>query len=269
VLVRLDQTIGTLLTGLDRLVGPDNYVVALSADHGVSPVPERAVVLGLDGGRVPVAAITSAIEDALRATLGPAQGQAQGQASVAKYVAHVTNSDVYLQPGVFERMADNPAALAAVRHALRAVPGVLDVYTRDRIEADRFDDDPIGRRLAHSFVPDRSGDLMVVLKPYWLTGAGGTSHGTPYGFDTRVPILMMGKGIVPGEYLQPATPADVAPTLAFLAGITLPRAQGRVLIEAIGANGPNTANTASGAGATGASRQSSAAPAPGQVSGRR
>ena len=64
--------------------------------------------------------------------------------------------------------------------------------------------------------------------------ASGTTHGSAYGYDTRVPLLLMGSRITAGEYLQAASPADIAPTLAYLAGITLPRAQGRVLVEALG-----------------------------------
>jgi predicted AlkP superfamily pyrophosphatase or phosphodiesterase len=223
VLVRLDRTLGDFFSGLDRLVGAGNYTVALSADHGVSPIPERAAADGLDAGRVSSSAVTGAIDDALRRSLG-----------VERSVARFMNPDIYLEPGVFDRMIASPAAVAAVQRALKAVPGVLEVYTRDRVAANQYDDDPIGRRLAHSYYPGRSGDLTVLLKPYWLLGGGaGTSHGTPYAFDTRVPVLLMGKGIAPGEYLAPASPTDVAPTLAFLAGVTLPRAQGRVLSEAL------------------------------------
>jgi hypothetical protein len=76
---------------------------------------------------------------------------------------------------------------------------------------------------------------MIVPRPYWMVQAAGTSHGTGHGYDTRVPVLLMGAGIARGEYLTPASPTDVAPTLALLAGVTLSRAQGRVLAEAIAA----------------------------------
>jgi hypothetical protein len=67
----------------------------------------------------------------------------------------------------------------------------------------------------------------------WVDGETGTSRGTPYGYDVRVPLFLFGKGIAAGEYLDAASPTDVAPTLAFVAGITLPRSDGRVLMEAI------------------------------------
>jgi hypothetical protein len=87
----------------------------------------------------------------------------------------------------------------------------------------------------------RSGDMLIVPKAYWLmdeTPAGkardyGTGHGTPYGYDQHVPVLLMGYGIQPGEYHGAITPADIAPTLAALCGITLAPRDGRVLGEAL------------------------------------
>src|SRR5262249_33874581 len=148
-------------------------------------------------------------------------------------VARVMNSEVYLKPGVADRLTALPAAEAAVRAAVLAVPGVLSIYTRAEIAANRFDDDPIGRRLARGYYPGRSGDLFVVPRPAWMVQAAGTSHGTGHGYDTRVPILLMGAGIRAGEYLAPSSPTDVAPTLGLLAGVTLARAQGRLLAEAL------------------------------------
>jgi arylsulfatase A-like enzyme len=108
------------------------------------------------------------------------------------------------------------------------------VITRDQIESAAGSSDALLRRLAYGYAADRSGDLMVIPKPYWLIGGGtGTNHGTGYDYDARVPLLLMGKGIARGEYATEATPADIAPTLASLAGITLRRADGRVLREAL------------------------------------
>jgi hypothetical protein len=86
---------------------------------------------------------------------------------------------------------------------------------------------------ARSHLSGRSGDLTVVYQPYWVDSETGTSHGTPYGYDVRVPLFLFGKGIEPGEYLDRASPTDIAPTLAFLCGVTLSRSDGRVLREAV------------------------------------
>jgi predicted AlkP superfamily pyrophosphatase or phosphodiesterase len=222
VLVRLDRTLGVLFSRLDRAVGSANYTVALTADHGVAPIPERAASAGLDAGRTTTAVILQTIERILN-ELGP-----------GKHVAALTHLDVYLEPGIMERLRTRPAVVAALRQALRAVPGVQTTFTRDEIESARGSSDALLRRLAYGHDPDRSGDLVVVPKPYWLIGGStGSSHGTGYDYDARVPLLLMGKGIARGEYASAASPADVAPTLAFLAGITLPRVDGRVLDEAL------------------------------------
>ena len=87
----------------------------------------------------------------------------------------------------------------------------------------------------------RSGDLFIVPKPYWLmdsTPQGkarsyGTGHGTPYNYDQHVPILLMGFGIQAGEYHGEVTPADIAPTLASLCGVTLSSHDVHVLAQAL------------------------------------
>jgi len=67
-----------------------------------------------------------------------------------------------------------------------------------------------------------------------------TTHGIAYQYDARVPVFLAGLGIKPGEYLSAATPADIAPTLAFLAGIELSASEGRVLVEALAPLPPST-----------------------------
>jgi predicted AlkP superfamily pyrophosphatase or phosphodiesterase len=222
VLGRLDRTLGVLFSRLDRSVGSGNYTVALTADHGVAPIPERAMSAGLDAGRTTTALIVQTIERVLD-ELGP-----------GKHVAALAHFDVYLEPGIMQRLRAQPAVVSALREALRAVPGVQTVITRDEIESADGSSDALLRRLAYGYDPDRSGDLVVVPKPYWLLGGStGSNHGTGYDYDARVPLLLMGKGIARGEYTTEASPADVAPTLAFLAGVALPRVDGRVLHEAL------------------------------------
>jgi len=70
-------------------------------------------------------------------------------------------------------------------------------------------------------------------RSYWITSSSTSTHGTGHRYDTHVPVILFGQGIRKGEYLQPSSPLDLAPTLAFLTGITLPEAMGRVLTEAL------------------------------------
>ncbi|HKS09839.1 MAG TPA: hypothetical protein VJS13_09855, partial [Pyrinomonadaceae bacterium] len=95
--------------------------------------------------------------------------------------------------------------------------------------------DPVERRVVHGFFPARSGDVVIVAEPYKYLGDTITAtHGSPYTYDTHVPTIIMGAGIIPGRYLEAASPADIAPTLSALLHITAPSsATGRVLLEAI------------------------------------
>jgi predicted AlkP superfamily pyrophosphatase or phosphodiesterase len=222
VLLRLDRTLGTLFDGLDAFVGADNYVVALSADHGVPPIPERAVAEGLPAGRTSVSDIVAVIEKSLSADFGAGP-------HVNKYV----HTEAYLHQEVAGRLAKSPDAVAHLRAALGAVPGVAGLFTAAELESTPSGDPSIRGRYARSHVPGRSGDVTVVYAPYWIDDKTGTSHGTPYSYDARVPIFLMGFGIRAGEYLTTASPVDIAPTLAFLAGVTLPHTDGRVLKEAL------------------------------------
>ena len=101
----------------------------------------------------------------------------------------------------------------------------------------------IGRRVLRGFNPSRSGDLEIVLEPYWIRGATGTTHGTPYNYDAAIPLILMGPGVVPGRYAAAVALNDAAPTLSTILNIPMPSASaGRVLIEALqpGHAGSNT-----------------------------
>lgn len=230
ILVRLDATIGDLLRHLDRAVGPENYVVALTADHGVASIPEQMSREGGDAGRVVTNDLMEEVEQALKPHLGP-----------GRHVARMVFTDFYFTNGVYQKLLAHPPALDAVLAAIRSTPGVARVFRGEELR-DRADrNDPLARAASLSYHPDRSGDLIVIPKPNWFfvnasnaspPGAAAT-HGTLHDYDSRVPVILMGAHIKPGIFLDAASPADIAPTLAFLAGVNLARAEGRVLSEAL------------------------------------
>jgi hypothetical protein len=114
-------------------------------------------------------------------------------------------------------------------------PGVLRVLLPEDLLVTATD--PIVRAAALSYVPGRSGDLVIVPRAGWLmqgrNAAVATNHGSPHEYDRRVPLVLIGGGIRNGRFREEATPADIAPTLAGLTGIKLERAEGRVLREAL------------------------------------
>jgi predicted AlkP superfamily pyrophosphatase or phosphodiesterase len=230
VLAQLDRDLGRFFARLDKAVGRNNYVVAFSADHGGAPIPEDLQKSGGDAGWVNLEAVKEKIEQVLEPFnyTKPA-------------VANVGGSDVYFSAGTYEKLKTDPAAMRAVLDGLQSMPGVAHVYRAEELEDRPATQNPLRAAEANSFLKSRSGDLMILPKPFWLWDYStprsprryGTTHGTPYYYDQRVPIILMGWGIRPSEYFSLATPADIAPTFAALCGITLAPRDGRVLSEAL------------------------------------
>ncbi len=126
VLSYLDVTLGRLFTFLDNRLGRGEYVVALSADHGVAPIPEQATKAGLDAGRISTATISQSVEKALEPVLGP-----------GPHVGRVIATDVYFEPQRSAAILGNAAAMKAIRDALLAVPGLQHVFSRAEISRPR------------------------------------------------------------------------------------------------------------------------------------
>ena len=121
------------------------------------------------------------------------------------------------------------AAEAATR-----VPHVTRVYTRDQLLRGDVPDDRLSQRVVRGFNPQRSGDLEILLEPYWMRAAQGTTHGTPYNYDAHIPLILMGRRIKAGEYYNHVALNDLAPTIATIVGVEIPSgSSGRVLSEAV------------------------------------
>jgi hypothetical protein len=156
-------------------------------------------------------------------------------------ISEIGGTGVYFTPGTYDKLKSNPAAMGAVHNAILHVPGVAAVYSAEELESLSSSKSSMEISETDSFFPRRSGDLFLVPRPYWLwdyTEPGtprdyGATHGHPYPYDQRVPVLFMGYGIHAGEYYEAATPADMAPTLAALCGITLVAPDGHVLAQAL------------------------------------
>jgi hypothetical protein len=225
IAVKTDRVIGRLLSRVDRLVGLQHVLVALTADHGVAPVPELSNERGLPGGRMTSKVLFGPIQKVLEAKYG------QG-----KWVLSTAGSSPYLN---YELMAKLRLDRAEVRRtaadAAAAVPHVARVYTRDQLQRGEVSTDRIAQRVLRGFNQQRSGDLEILLEPYWMRQVPpGTTHGTPYNYDAHIPLILMGARIKPGEYSDHVALNDLAPTIATLVGVEIPAgSSGRVLTEAL------------------------------------
>jgi len=220
--IRTDRLLGKLLDLADRQIGLDNVTFVLTADHGVAPVPEVNQARRMPGGRLSEAAVAAAIQQALEKKYGP-----------GKWIAASSGPNSYFSRALVERYKLTPEDVErTAADAVRALPHIFRVYTADQLQNGRMTDDYVGVLVRNGYYRQRSPDLIVIADGYYLFDATGTSHGTPFRYDTHVPVIFMGPGIAAGHYYEKIAVNDIAPTLAAIAGVQEPSGSvGRVLQE--------------------------------------
>ncbi len=224
MVVRVDKSIGDFLSVLERNVGRGNVLVVLTADHGGAAIPEEWAALGLPGKRVPPGGLQASVNEALKA-----------KTQVEKVIVAIEETDVYLDwKALSDKKVDLVSARRQVAELLRSNPDVAIAVSRDDLEGP--DTQGLVRSLRVGFHPDRSGDVLMVLKPFRVLEAEpkGTSHGTPYSYDAEVPLMLWGKGVKAGLYPIAARAIDVAPTVAALLELGSPAScEGRPLSDVL------------------------------------
>jgi predicted AlkP superfamily pyrophosphatase or phosphodiesterase len=223
--LRTDKLMEKFFRYLDAQVGMQNVIVVLTADHGVAPLPELSIERRIGGGRMPSQTV---VQDAVQMALDQKFGK-------AKWILNASAEAIYLDRDLMQKKKLDSAEVERIAaEAAQGVPHVARVFTRGQLMAGRAMGDVIGRRVQNGFHPLRGADLVIILEPYWIYGesGGGTTHGTPYNYDTHVPVIFMGAGIKPGRYNKRAAPNDIAPTLATMLDVEIPSgSSGRVLDE--------------------------------------
>ncbi|MGE3806414.1 MAG: alkaline phosphatase family protein [Gemmataceae bacterium] len=216
VTLRSDRIVKRLLDVLDTNVGKGKYLLVMTADHGVCPLPEVSRKQGKDAARVQPTT-TAKIEAFLVEKYGKGMG---------KWVEAISGPWVYLNPKALKatgvKQTDVEGSLA---EWLAKQEGVQAAYTRTALTAGIPVTDATGQMVARSFRPERCGDVYMLLKPYYLSSATfgtGTTHGTPWPYDTHVPLVVYGTGIRPGVRKERVSPLSVAAILARAAGIEPP-----------------------------------------------
>jgi predicted AlkP superfamily pyrophosphatase or phosphodiesterase len=223
VLARLDVNVGRLLDAIEAQVGR-HYVLGMSSDHGVALIPEQVAAEGGNAGRISTTAVRNAINAAVEKVLGVP----------GPHVASIYEEQVALTPGLVDVLRTRRGGLQAVTDAIRGVTGVAAAYAADDLISASATTNEDLRAWRLSYVPGRSGDFVFIPRVNWIArGASGSTHGSRHAYDQRVPLVLYGSSIRPGQYTAPSTPADLAPTFAMLTGIRMPRAQGRALTEAL------------------------------------
>lgn len=220
-LLALDGLLGRFFTALDR--GGIDYVVALTADHGGHDVPERNRMHGVaEAQRTDGALAASRVGPLLAAELGLKGPVLYGD--VAGY------GDFWIDPALDAAQRESVLARAVAFYG--AAPQVAAVLTRAQVLAAEVPRTPpdtwtLAERVRASFDPARSGDFVVLLKPRVTpipSSARPTiaTHGSPWDYDRRVPILFWRRGLSGFEQPLAVETVDIVPTLAAMIGLPLP-----------------------------------------------
>jgi hypothetical protein len=230
VTLRSDAIIKQLLDLLDTHVGKENYYVAVSADHGVCPLPEFAAKEGKKAGRVDPDMLTTGVETFLNGKF-----LANGEKAPWLEQARKGNPWLYLNRATLKELKLSQAQVERVlADWLDQQPGIEKAFTRTEMMQPRENPTDLFTTVKRSFHPDCSGDVMVILKPYHLFSPASfttnpdrwlsyrTTHGTPHPYDTHVPLLVMGPRVQPGVREQRVMPQLMANIVAEALGVPAP-----------------------------------------------
>jgi predicted AlkP superfamily pyrophosphatase or phosphodiesterase len=226
--LRLDRDLGKFFDYLDQHVGKDNYIVALSSDHGVLPLPEELARRGFPSKRYS--------RKELREKIARAFGSISKDHGVTRSFRKEIDDGIFLDYELARKNGISPEKLdSIVVSYLQNIDPIEGAYAARELQQNDVDKRPYIYRYRHSFYKERSPDIFLRLKPYYLLSSGfGTSHGSPYGYDTHVPLVFMGPGIQQGRHGEKVRTVDLAPTLAEILGIS-PESEidGQSLVSAI------------------------------------
>lgn len=228
--VRTDRQLAGFLKLLDDKVGKGKWTLALTGDHGVTPVSFVARQLNLTGGQIDLGKLRKDLSAALRAKFGKALGEKDLVRPITVPWIDFREEFGKLEPELRGEVLD-----AAVEF-LEQAEGIGMLVTADELDGPPPDADEFERRLVwRGFVPGRSGQIFFQVLPYWYEKSEDLAgHSFGFSYDRHVPILLCGPGVRPGRYATTADPLDIAPTLANLLGIEPPlNYAGRVLSEAL------------------------------------
>ena len=226
MVLQLDHTLADLLAFIDNKVGLDHTLIVLSADHGIAELPEYMAERGLDTGRLTPDVIMTAVDRVSEERFG-----------VDGLVRFYYRPYLYLDHGRIEEAGLDPDEVReALAEALTLEPGIHIAATRQMLKS--WPDRKLFDQIRNNYHPVRAGDIYIVQEPYWFNfdkGPVAGMHGSPWNYDTHVPIIFSGPGISSGITYRRVQPADVAPTLAALMGMSPPASsQGSVLPEVFG-----------------------------------
>jgi predicted AlkP superfamily pyrophosphatase or phosphodiesterase len=216
-LLHLDATLAEFLDFVDHTVGLAHTVIVLSADHGVDDIPEERRALGFNAQRIYPTKFRDKANESLKARFNVTDDLVIAFVPPGFYLDRAKITTLKLDPIVVEN---------TLAETLRQFPGVAYAFTRTALLSGELTHTPMLDKVQHAFHPTRSGDVVIVQEQFWYmypdAEAYAAMHGSPYSYDTFVPIIWVSSDIKPSVVHEAVEPAQIAPTLCALLGIRAP-----------------------------------------------
>jgi predicted AlkP superfamily pyrophosphatase or phosphodiesterase len=226
MILRLDRTLAELFQTIDQEVGLDHTLIVLSADHGAPEAPEYASEIGIAAGRFSF--------DHFKRGDSPLARSVEKRFGRAGLIAHHSHPYLYLDEQAIDEAGLELAEVERfVAHEASKEPGVFYALSRSELQSGRVVDAPLQIRIRRNYSPGRSGNVHLVPNPYWFLHSTDEAkkmgiqalaaiHGSPWAYDTYVPIFFAGAELEPRTVVRRVSPADIAPTIAAYLGIKYP-----------------------------------------------
>jgi predicted AlkP superfamily pyrophosphatase or phosphodiesterase len=234
-LLRLDRTIADFLAHVDAQVGLDQTLVVLSSDHGAPEHPDYLATLGIEAGTFEFERVDT---EPGFVRLTAAFGESRD------LILNFSNPYLYLDNSVIEaRGLDKAEVERAVAEELEKLPGIAYAVSASALRKGEIARGKVQDAILANFHQDRSGDIYIVFEPHWFIADFdglhvASAHGSPWTYDSHVPIIVAGPGIETGRIFRRVETVDLAPTIAAYLGTKMPSgAIGEPLSEVL----PNTA----------------------------
>ena len=230
-MLRLDRTLADLFGYVDKKIGLKNILIVLSADHGAPEAPEYMASLGMDVNR-----LTPSTYDATPAVEALKKRFGIGKELIKMY----KHPYVYLDHNVIrEKGLDRAEVERALAEELMKFDGIALAVSSSDLRSGRLPGAPMIQQIRRNFHPKRSGDIYLVQEPYWFLYSDEsvplcTIHGSPWRYDTYVPIIFAGAGVAAQRIDRLVHPVDIASTLSACVGSKPPSAaSGEPLLEVL------------------------------------
>ncbi|HAB16731.1 MAG TPA: alkaline phosphatase family protein [Verrucomicrobiota bacterium] len=231
VTLKTDTQLSAFFNWLDQRKLLAQSLIVLTSDHGVSPLPAQMRSDAHFSGAIGYEAeVQSSVQRFLADRYG-VRGT-NSPVKVVEFNVYIDPSDLAWTNAAPSDIHDEVARFLTDTHT----NGVYVAYTKEQILKGQLPRTDVAMRVMNGYYPGLSGDIVLVPQPYWIqlnaTSKYKSSHGSPYAYDTSVPLLLSGPGITPGIFTEPASTLDIAPTISFLLGVIKPSgAEGKLLMS--------------------------------------